>query len=107
MYERRLLHRLLRTPASQQRGEVALLQPEETTLVGNSAPPTLSGSLFRFSKSTALPLSPGWRNVRFANFPNCNGHWYSWNWRDFANLFLFNADLCWNDAAAGHGLAQA
>jgi hypothetical protein len=58
-------------------------------------------------ENTALPLSPGCRNVRFTNLPNCTGHWYSWSWQDFANLVLFDAVLCWNEAAAGHGLVQA
>jgi subtilisin family serine protease len=62
-------------------------------------------------ESTALPLSPGCRNVRVASPPAPYGappgHWYSWRWRDLVNVFLFNAVFCWNEAAAGHGLAQA
>jgi subtilisin family serine protease len=57
-------------------------------------------------ENTALPLPPGCRNVRFAN-PPCPGHWYSWNWRDFANVLVFNVVFCWNEAPAGHGLVQA
>jgi subtilisin family serine protease len=57
-------------------------------------------------ENTALPLLPGCRNVRLAS-PPCPGHWWSFRWRDFVNVFLFNADVCWNETAAGHGLAQA
>jgi subtilisin family serine protease len=62
-------------------------------------------------ESTALPLSPGCRNVRVASPPGPYGappgHWYSWRWRDLVNVFLFNGVFCWNESAAGHGLAQA
>jgi subtilisin family serine protease len=61
-------------------------------------------------ENTALPLSPGCRNVRVASPPGPGappGHWYSWRWRDLVNVFLFNADFCWNESAAGHGLVQA
>ena len=62
-------------------------------------------------ENTALPLPPGCRNVRVASPPAPlgapPGHWYSWRWRDLVNVFLFNADFCWNEAAAGHGLVQA
>ena len=56
-------------------------------------------------ESTALPLSPGCRNVRFAAVGP--GHWASWRWADLLNVFFFNADICWNASPAGHGLAQA
>ena len=62
-------------------------------------------------ENTALPLPPGCRNIRVASPPAPlgapPGHWYSWRWRDFVNVLLFNADFCWNEAAAGHGLVQA
>jgi subtilisin family serine protease len=62
-------------------------------------------------ESTTLPLLPGCRNVRVASPPAPlgapPGHWYSWRWRDLVNVFLFNADFCWNASAAGHGLVQA
>jgi subtilisin family serine protease len=62
-------------------------------------------------ESTALPLPPGCRNIRVASPPAPlgvpPGHWYSWRWRDFVNVLLFNAVFCWNEAAAGHGLVQA
>jgi subtilisin family serine protease len=61
-------------------------------------------------ENTAFPLSPGCRNVRVASPPGPGappGHWYSWRWRDLVNVFLFNADFCWNESAAGHGLVQA
>jgi hypothetical protein len=53
-------------------------------------------------ENTAFPLSPGCRNVRLPN-----GHYPSWRWGDFMNISFFNADLCWNASAAGHGLVQA
>jgi subtilisin family serine protease len=56
-------------------------------------------------ESTALPLSPGCRNVRrIASGP---GHWTSWRWADLLNVFFFDAVICWNASPAGHGLAQA
>jgi len=62
-------------------------------------------------ENTAFPLPPGCRNIRVASPPAPvgapPGHWYSWRWRDFVNVFLFNADFCWNEAAAGDGLVQA
>jgi subtilisin family serine protease len=62
-------------------------------------------------ENTTLPLPPDCRNVRVASPPAPYGappgHWYSWRWRDLVNVFLFNADFCWNEAAAGHGLVQA
>jgi subtilisin family serine protease len=57
-------------------------------------------------ESTALPLPPGCRNVRLAA-PPCAGHWWSFFWRDVANLLLFDAEVCWNASPAGHGLVQA
>jgi subtilisin family serine protease len=57
-------------------------------------------------ENTALPLSPGCRNVRFANPPS-SGHWWSFRWRDFVNVPVFDVVFCWNQAAAGHGLVQA
>jgi subtilisin family serine protease len=57
-------------------------------------------------ENTALPLSPGCRNVRFPN-PPCPGHWWSFRWRDFVNVSVFDVVFCWNEAAAGHGLVQA
>jgi hypothetical protein len=56
-------------------------------------------------ESTALPLSPGCRNVRLAF--RGPGHWASWRWIDLLNVFFFDAVICWNASPAGHGLAQA
>jgi len=56
-------------------------------------------------ENTASPLPPGCRNVRLAVVGP--GHWTSWRWADLLNVFLFNADICWNASPAGHGLAQA
>jgi subtilisin family serine protease len=56
-------------------------------------------------ENTALPLPPGCRNV---NVPGLGpGHWLSFRWKDFANLFLVDAVVCWDASPAGHGLVQA
>jgi hypothetical protein len=56
-------------------------------------------------ENTALPLPPGCRNVRLPDVGP--GHYPSWCWGDFMHISFFNADLCWNASAAGHGLVQA
>jgi subtilisin family serine protease len=56
-------------------------------------------------ENTAFPLPPGCRNLRFPGLDP--GHYGSFRWIDFANFFFFNAVVCWNTSAAGHGLAQA
>ena len=56
-------------------------------------------------ESTALPLPPGCRNITVTGLGH--GHWPSWRWADFVNVFLFNAVVCWDASPAGHGLAQA
>jgi Subtilase family len=56
-------------------------------------------------ENTALPLSPGCRNVRFGVLGP--GHWVSWRWIDFVNVSFFNFVFCWNASPTGHGLAQA
>jgi subtilisin family serine protease len=56
-------------------------------------------------ESTALPLAPGCRNITFAT-PG-PGHWASFRWVDLVHVSFFNAVVCWNEAAAGHGLVQA
>jgi hypothetical protein len=33
-------------------------------------------------------------------------HWPSFRWIDIAHIFFFNATVCWNASAAGHGLVQ-
>jgi len=56
-------------------------------------------------ENTALPLPPGCRNVRVP--VSSPGHWWSFRFTDIANIVLFNATVCWNASAAGHGLVQA
>jgi hypothetical protein len=56
-------------------------------------------------ENTALPLPPDCRNLRL--FSIGPGHYPSWRWGDLINISFFNADLCWNASAAGHGLVQA
>jgi len=56
-------------------------------------------------ENTAFPLPPDCRNVRFGVVGH--GHWPSFRWGDFINIFFFNADTCWNASQAGHGLVQA
>ena len=56
-------------------------------------------------ESTAFPLPPDCRNVvAVAAGP---GHWPSFRWINIANILFFNAVVCWNANAAGHGLVQA
>jgi subtilisin family serine protease len=56
-------------------------------------------------ENTALPLPAGCRNVILPSLGP--GHWLSFRWKDFANLFLFDAVVCWDANPAGHGLVQA
>ena len=56
-------------------------------------------------ENTALPLPPGCRNVIVPGLGP--GHWLSFRWKDFANLFLFDVVVCWDASPAGHGLVQA
>jgi subtilisin family serine protease len=56
-------------------------------------------------ENTAFPLPPDCRNISIVGISR--GHWASFRWGDFANLFFFNADICWDASPAGHGLAQA
>jgi subtilisin family serine protease len=58
-------------------------------------------------ENTALPLAPGCRNTRFGDVGLGPGHWASFSWTDFANLFFFDIVVCWNANPAGHGLVQA
>jgi subtilisin family serine protease len=57
-------------------------------------------------ENTAFPLPPGCRsNIMFPVLGP--GHWWSFRWVDFANIVFINVTVCWNEAAAGHGLVQA
>ncbi len=57
-------------------------------------------------EETAFPLPPGCRSDIM--FPALGpGHWWSFRWVDFANILFINVTVCWNEAAAGHGLVQA
>src|SRR5262249_32650041 len=56
-------------------------------------------------ENTAFPLPPGCRNVTFPGLGP--GHWLSFRWTDFANLFFINVPVCWDANPAGHGLVQA
>jgi subtilisin family serine protease len=57
-------------------------------------------------ENTAFPLPPGCRsNIIFPLLGP--GHWWSFRWVDFANIVFINVTVCWNEAAAGHGLVQA
>jgi hypothetical protein len=56
-------------------------------------------------ENTALPLPPDCGNVRIIG--TGPGHYPSWRWGDFFHRLPFNADICWNASAAGHGLVQA
>ncbi len=57
-------------------------------------------------ENTAFPLPPGCRSDIM--FPALGlGHWWSFRWVDFANIVFINVTVCWNEAAAGHGLVQA
>jgi subtilisin family serine protease len=56
-------------------------------------------------ENTAFPLPPGCRNVTLPGLGP--GHWFSFRWTDLANLFLFDAVICWDASPAGHGLVQA
>jgi subtilisin family serine protease len=56
-------------------------------------------------ENTAFPLPPGCRNVTLPGLGP--GHWFSFRWTDLANVFLFDAVICWDASPAGHGLVQA
>jgi subtilisin family serine protease len=56
-------------------------------------------------ENTAFPLPPGCRNA-MVPVPG-PGHWWTFRWMDFANIFFLNVTVCWNASAAGHGLVQA
>ena len=57
-------------------------------------------------ENTAFPLPPDCRsNIIFPLLGP--GHWWSFRWVDFANITFINVTVCWNEAAAGHGLVQA
>jgi subtilisin family serine protease len=57
-------------------------------------------------ENTAFPLPPDCRsNIMLPVLGH--GHWWSWRWTDFANIFFVNVSVCWNASAAGHGLVQA
>jgi subtilisin family serine protease len=57
-------------------------------------------------ENTAFPLPPGCRsNIMFPLLGP--GHWWSFRWIHIANIVFINVAVCWNEAAAGHGLVQA
>ena len=57
-------------------------------------------------ENTAFPLPPGCRsNIMFPLLGP--GHWWSFRWTHIANIVFINVAVCWNEAAAGHGLVQA
>ena len=56
-------------------------------------------------ENTAFPLPPGCRDIVSVGVGP--GHWPSFRWADHANIFLFNATVCWDASPAGHGLVQA
>jgi subtilisin family serine protease len=57
-------------------------------------------------ENTAFPLPAGCRSdIILAGLGH--GHWVSYRWADFANIFFFNAVVCWNASQAGLGLVQA
>lgn len=56
-------------------------------------------------ENTAFPLPPGCRDIIGGVIGP--GHWVSWRWIDFVNVFLFDATVCWDASPTGHGLVQA
>jgi hypothetical protein len=68
-------------------------------------PGLTAGQIEEILENTALQVPPGCRNISIVGIGH--GHWASFRWGDFSNLFFFNADICWNASPAGHGLAQA
>jgi subtilisin family serine protease len=68
-------------------------------------PGLIAAQIEQILENTAFPLPPGCRNIVIpASGP---GHYPSFRWRDIANIFLFNATVCWNASPVGHGLVQA
>jgi subtilisin family serine protease len=57
-------------------------------------------------ENTALPLPSGCSGNTMVPVLD-HGHWWSFGWTDFANIFFVNVSVCWNASAAGHGLVQA
>jgi subtilisin family serine protease len=57
-------------------------------------------------ENTALPLPPGCSGNTMVPAEG-HGHWWSFRWTDISNVVFFNVSVCWNEAAAGHGLVQA
>ncbi len=57
-------------------------------------------------ENTAFPLPPGCRSNIILPVLG-PGHWWSFRWVDFANIFFLNVTVCWNASQAGHGLVQA
>jgi subtilisin family serine protease len=56
-------------------------------------------------ENTALPLPPGCSGNTMVPVLG-HGHWWSFRWTDIANIVFVNVSVCWNEAAAGHGLVQ-
>lgn len=54
-------------------------------------------------ESTAMPLTPGCRDVIFPSAGPGNDPTFG----DHSNVFLFPFTVCWGANATGHGLVQA
>ena len=68
-------------------------------------PELTAAQIEQILENTAFPLPPGCRDIVAGVVGP--GHWPSFRWSDYINLFLFDATVCWDASPAGHGLAQA